>query len=175
MDEYINAPHCLPTATCTRFSRSAIMRMSPNSAALPTTKFETKNSPSSFSFFLPAAILTFFHFQLFVFAPRELRNLVLMDEANSLAPITGCQIADMFEEDTPQFYATCGRGSISCCFIPEGDVLILSLILGAKSSMRMLKHGLDVTEMAVTDLPGNANAIWTVKKHISGTLCFQVL
>lgn len=31
----------------------------------------------------------------FFFAPRELRNLVLVDELESLSPILGCHIADL--------------------------------------------------------------------------------
>ena len=30
---------------------------------------------------------------------------------------------------------------------------------------------LQVTEMAVSELPGNPNAVWTVKTNVSGTLC----
>ena len=51
-------------------------------------------------------------------------------------------------EDTPQVYAACGRGP--------------------RSSLRVLRHGLEVTEMAVSELPGNPNAVWTVKKRADG-------
>lgn len=51
-------------------------------------------------------------------------------------------------EDTPQVYAACGRGP--------------------RSSMRVLRHGLEVSEMAVSELPGNPNAVWTVKKRADG-------
>ena len=33
----------------------------------------------------------------FFFAPRQLRNLVLVDELESLSPILGCHIADLGE------------------------------------------------------------------------------
>ncbi|XP_015777088.1 PREDICTED: splicing factor 3B subunit 3-like [Acropora digitifera] len=81
----------------------------------------------------------------FFFAPRGLKNLVLVDEIESLAPVMSCQIADLANEDTPQLYAACGRGP--------------------RSSMRVLRHGLEVSEMAVSELPGNPNAVWTVKTH----------
>eukprot|EP00118_Oscarella_pearsei_P025484 m.308260 g.308260 ORF g.308260 m.308260 type:complete len:1220 (+) comp43647_c0_seq1:82-3741(+) len=84
--------------------------------------------------------------ETFYFAPRGLRNLVLVDEIENLAPITACQIADLTNEDTPQLYVACGRGP--------------------RSSLRVLRHGLEVSEMAVSDLPGNPNAVWTVKKTI---------
>uniref|UniRef100_H2ZPL8 DNA damage-binding protein 1 n=1 Tax=Ciona savignyi TaxID=51511 RepID=H2ZPL8_CIOSA len=79
----------------------------------------------------------------FFYAPRALRNLVLVDELDSLSPIMACQISDLANEDTPQLYVTCGRGP--------------------RSSLRILRHGLEVSEMAVSELPGNPNAVWTVK------------
>ena len=51
-------------------------------------------------------------------------------------------------EDTPQLYSACGRGP--------------------RSTLRVLRHGLEVTEMAVSELPGNPNAVWTVKKRADG-------
>ena len=84
----------------------------------------------------------------FFFAPRPLRNLVLVDELESLSPILCAQVADLANEDTPQIYAACGRGP--------------------RSSMRVLRHGLEVAEMAVSELPGNPNAVWTVKKRVDG-------
>lgn len=84
----------------------------------------------------------------FFFAPRPLKNLVMVDELHSYAPIIGCHVADLANEDTPQVYLLCGRGP--------------------RSSMRVLRHGLEVSEMAVSELPGNPNAVWTVKKRIDG-------
>ncbi|MGH0133154.1 UNVERIFIED_CONTAM: hypothetical protein FKN15_061304 [Acipenser sinensis] len=75
----------------------------------------------------------------FFFQPRPLKNLVLVDEQESLSPIMSCQIADLANEDTPQLYVACGRGP--------------------KSTLR-------VSEMAVSELPGNPNAVWTVRRHI---------
>ncbi|CAG0912665.1 unnamed protein product [Notodromas monacha] len=82
----------------------------------------------------------------FFFAPRGLRNLVLVDEQDSLSPILSCQIADLANEDTPQLYVACGRGP--------------------RSTMRVLRHGLEVSEMAVSELPGHPNAVWTVKRRV---------
>lgn len=80
----------------------------------------------------------------FFFGPRALKNLVLVDELESLSPILHCQIADLANEDTPQLYVACGRGP--------------------RSSLRILRHGLEVSVMAVSELPGNPNAVWTVKR-----------
>lgn len=89
----------------------------------------------------------------FFFAPRLLKNLVMVDELHSYAPILGCQVADLANEDTPQLYLLCGRGP--------------------RSSLRVLRHGLEVSEMAVSELPGNPNAVWTVKKRADGKLFNQ--
>ncbi|XP_065676216.1 splicing factor 3B subunit 3 isoform X2 [Hydra vulgaris] len=83
--------------------------------------------------------------ETFFFHARDLQNLVLVDEMESLAPIMHCQVADLANEDTPQLYAACGRGP--------------------RSSLRVLRHGLEVSEMAVSELPGNPNSVWTVKKN----------
>jgi len=32
----------------------------------------------------------------------------------------------------------------------------------------VLRHGLEVSEMAVSELPGNPDAVWTVKKKADG-------
>lgn len=80
----------------------------------------------------------------FFFAPRPLRNLVPVDEMDSLSPILDCQVADLANEDT-QLYMACGRGP--------------------RSTLRVLRHGLEVSEMAVSPLPGSPNAVWTVKKR----------
>ncbi|CAG2252578.1 splicing factor 3B subunit 3-like [Mytilus galloprovincialis] len=82
----------------------------------------------------------------FFFSPRSLKNLVQVDEVDSLSPIMNCQIADLANEDTPQLYTLCGRGP--------------------RSTLRVLRHGLEVSEMAVSELPGNPNAVWTVKKNV---------
>jgi splicing factor 3B subunit 3 len=85
--------------------------------------------------------------ETFFFSPRQLRNLVPVDEVYSLSPIMHLQVADVANEDTPQVIAACGRG--------------------ARSSLRVLRHGLEVSEMAVSELPGSPTAVWTVKKRIA--------
>lgn len=84
----------------------------------------------------------------FFFAPRPLRNLVRVDEIESLSPILSARVADLAGEDTPQLYMLCGRGP--------------------RSSLRVLRHGLEVSEMAISELPGNPTAVWTVKKRSDG-------
>jgi splicing factor 3B subunit 3 len=83
------------------------------------------------------------------FQPRDLRNIVPVDELPSLSPVLDVQIANIGNEESPQQYALCGRGS--------------------RSSFRILRHGLEVTEMAVSELPGNPHAVWTVRATAQGT------
>lgn len=62
--------------------------------------------------------------------------------------VSACHVADLTGEDTPQVYLACGRGP--------------------RSSLRALRHGLEVAEMAVSELPGSPNAVWTVRRHKDG-------
>ncbi|KAJ3669496.1 hypothetical protein LUZ60_011446 [Juncus effusus] len=86
-------------------------------------------------------------FQPVFFQPRGLRNLALIDQSESLMPIMDMKVMNLFEEETPQIFTLCGRG--------------------ARSSLRILRPGLAINEMAVSQLPGVANAVWTVKKNVN--------
>ncbi|KAJ3101047.1 Splicing factor 3B subunit 3 [Phlyctochytrium planicorne] len=79
------------------------------------------------------------------FQPRGLRNLTVVDEMDSLCPILDAKVLNLTDDDTPQIFTICGRG--------------------ARSSFRILRHGLEASEIAVSELPGNPNAIWTVKAN----------
>jgi splicing factor 3B subunit 3 len=79
------------------------------------------------------------------FKPRELVNLVLIDEIESLSPVLDSKVVDLCKEGAPQIYTLCGRG--------------------ARSSLRILRHGLAVAELAAPELPSNPSAVWAVKKH----------
>jgi len=80
------------------------------------------------------------------FELRPLKNLHLADEIDSLAPILDMKVLDLANEGTPQIYTTSGPAH--------------------RSSMRVLRHGLSITEMAVSQLPGNPNAVWTVRASL---------
>lgn len=78
-------------------------------------------------------------------ASMKLTNLLLTDSVTSLAPITDMIVDDITGmNESKQIYTLCGRGH--------------------QSSMRILKHGVAMSEMAVTDLPGRPVAVWTIKK-----------
>ncbi|EQC32637.1 hypothetical protein SDRG_09613 [Saprolegnia diclina VS20] len=75
---------------------------------------------------------------------RRLTNLAVVDTIDSLSPITQLLVDDLANEHTPQMYALCGRGN--------------------RSSLRVLRHGLSVTEVAASPLPGVAKAVWCLKQ-----------
>lgn len=78
------------------------------------------------------------------FKPSEiLNNLSLIDDISSLAPITDMLVDDILNIDSPQILTLCGKGN--------------------RSSLKILKHGISVTEMAVSELPGKPIAVWTIK------------
>lgn len=67
------------------------------------------------------------------FNPRGgegLKNLEIRDEMRNLAPINDMKIEDLTNEGAPQIYLACGRG--------------------AQGTLRTLRHGLSVAEMAVS-------------------------
>ncbi|KAF5187930.1 Splicing factor 3b subunit [Thalictrum thalictroides] len=86
-------------------------------------------------------------FQPVFFQPRGLKNLIRIDQVDSLMPIMDMKVANLFDEETPQIFTLCGRGP--------------------RSSLRILRPGLAVSEMAVSQLPGIPIAVWTVKKNIN--------
>jgi len=81
------------------------------------------------------------------FNPRKLKNLFLIEEIPSFSSINDMIVEDLVNEGSPQLYMVCGRGS--------------------RSSLRVLRHGLQVNEMASSPLPGKPIAIWTLKANIS--------
>ena len=80
-----------------------------------------------------------------VIEPRPLKNLLHVDDMESLCPIVDAKLVDPHKTGSPQIAALCGRGP--------------------RSTLRLLQHGLSVSEMAVSELPGNPNAVWTVRKR----------
>lgn len=77
------------------------------------------------------------------FYPRPLENLALVESVDSMNPLVDCKVANLTGEDAPQIYTVCGNG--------------------ARSTFRMLKHGLEVNEIVASELPGTPSAVWTTK------------
>lgn len=87
------------------------------------------------------------------FRPRALENLVVADEIESLDPILDSKVLNVLpNSDTPQIFTACGRG--------------------ARSTLRTLRHGLEVEESVSSDLPGIPNAVWTTKRKEDGNVDF---
>ncbi|CAH0482135.1 unnamed protein product [Peronospora belbahrii] len=78
------------------------------------------------------------------FPLRKLTNLALASFMPSLSPVMQLLVDDLANEQTPQMYALCGKGN--------------------RSSIRVLRHGLPITEMAASALPGVAKAVWCLKE-----------
>ena len=81
------------------------------------------------------------------FEPRfPLRNLDQIDTISSVSPVIDMKVANLLKEETPQIYCACGRGT--------------------RSSLRVLRPGLSVTEVASSVLKANATAVFTMKKNM---------
>eukprot|EP01125_Pyxidicula_operculata_P009280 TRINITY_DN305_c3_g1_i1.p1 TRINITY_DN305_c3_g1~~TRINITY_DN305_c3_g1_i1.p1 ORF type:complete len:1202 (+),score=317.43 TRINITY_DN305_c3_g1_i1:1768-5373(+) len=81
------------------------------------------------------------------FKPRPLKNLLLIDEIQSAQPVTDMVVENLLREETPQIITACSKAH--------------------RSSLRILRHGIAVTERAVSTLPGVPSAVWSIKTHIS--------
>ena len=77
------------------------------------------------------------------FYPRPAENLALVESIDSMNPLIDCKVANLTGDDAPQIYTACGNG--------------------ARSTFRMLKHGLEVNEIVASELPGIPSAVWTLK------------
>lgn len=80
------------------------------------------------------------------FTPSMLKNLRMVYTMESLAPVTGVLVGELAgNEVSPQIYTLTGRGP--------------------RSSLQTLRHGVAVTELAVSELPGVPGAIYTIKDN----------
>lgn len=81
-----------------------------------------------------------------IFTPSMLKNLRIVYTMESLAPVTGVLVGELAgNEVSPQIYTLTGRGP--------------------RSSLQTLRHGVAVTELAVSDLPGVPGAVYTIKDN----------
>ena len=79
------------------------------------------------------------------FAPRDLLNLALLDEHESMHPLLACEFADLHQEEAPQLYALCGRFVALATFLSFFPPFFLSFHLSfflSLSEQRALTHGL---------------------------------
>jgi splicing factor 3B subunit 3 len=78
-----------------------------------------------------------------LFKPRELKNLQKVDTITSLSPLLDFKVTDLLGETQPQIYALCGRAE--------------------RSTLRILRHGTPVNELAINPLPGACNRVFTIE------------
>ncbi|OAA62796.1 Cleavage/polyadenylation specificity factor, A subunit [Niveomyces insectorum RCEF 264] len=78
------------------------------------------------------------------FTPRSLVNLALVESIESMNPLLDARVVNVTRDgSSPQIYAATGNG--------------------ARSRLRILKHGLEVNEIVASKLPGTALSAWTTK------------
>ena len=81
------------------------------------------------------------------FQSGALRDLTLVESINGMKPLLASEVANLAgDEDAPQIYSACG--------------------IGVRSQFRMLKHGVEVNEIATLELPSTASAVWTTKLNV---------
>ncbi|OLY84346.1 Splicing factor 3B subunit 3 [Smittium mucronatum] len=104
-------------------------------------EFSSVDFPSSGDYLINSDTIVYFQ-------PHSLSCLSPVNEIESLMPILGGMIYNIADEETPQIFALCGKSA-------------------ASASLKVIRHGLEVTELAVSELPGNAQSLWTIKKSSS--------
>lgn len=82
---------------------------------------------------------------LFV-ASDKLQNLAIVDVIPSLAPLTDMLVADLHDEDASQIFALCGRNN--------------------RSTLRTLRHGVSINELASLEFPEKPTGVWAVKRSV---------
>lgn len=81
------------------------------------------------------------------FMPKVLSNLKESYTIESLCAMTDMKVQDLCEEGLPQIYTLCGKST--------------------RSSLRVLRHGLAVSEIALANLPAKPNGIWSIRGNNS--------
>ena len=89
------------------------------------------------------------------FMPRVLSNLNQLYTIESLSAITDLKVQDLCAEGIPQIYTLCGRST--------------------RASLRVLRHGLGVSEMAMASLPGKPNGLWSIRNNAGNTFDRYIL
>ena len=86
---------------------------------------------------------------LYYFQPHELRYMAAVEELDNLCPVIDAKLYNLIEDESPQIYALCGRG--------------------ARSTFRIMRRGLEASEMVSYPLPGNPTGVWSLKSGKNGT------
>jgi splicing factor 3B subunit 3 len=83
-------------------------------------------------------------------ATERLQNLAIVENIPSFAPLVDMLVTDLHDEDASQIYALCGRGN--------------------RSTLRTLRHGVSVQELASLDFPEKPTGVWTLKRTADDVL-----
>jgi splicing factor 3B subunit 3 len=81
---------------------------------------------------------------LVAFNSRGLKNIAPVDEIKNMGCITNMECVDLLDEGNPQIYLTCGRGPLT--------------------TLRIVRHGLQINQMADSPMPDAPTGIWTLKE-----------
>ncbi|XP_047324313.1 spliceosome-associated protein 130 A-like [Impatiens glandulifera] len=81
------------------------------------------------------------------FQPRKLKNLLRVNQAQSLMPIIDMKVDNLYGEIPPHIFTLCGSGP--------------------RSTLKILRPGLAVREIEKSYLHEVPTAIWTVKKNVN--------
>jgi splicing factor 3B subunit 3 len=123
-----------------QFERIDIEKIAPSFTSEETMDAFNRSSVAEKDFFTPLRAANI----VCKFTPTMLQNLRRIYTMQSLAPTTDVLVGELAgNEVSPQIYTLNGRGP--------------------RSSLRILRHGAAVTELAVSDLPGVPGAVFTVK------------
>lgn len=96
------------------------------------------------------------------FSPRPLTNLAKLDETASLAPITDMHVVMPSASATAA--AATGAAITGAAGVSAAAPQVLTLCgRGPRSTLRLLREGVAVSEIAQAPMPGNPMAIFTLK------------
>lgn len=79
---------------------------------------------------------------------HPLQHLSAVNEMENLSPVIDAKIYNLIDDDSPQIFALCGRGP--------------------RSTFRIMRRGLEVSELVSYPLPGSPTAVWTLRAKSSG-------
>ena len=99
---------------------------------------------------------------------KHLKHMALVDEWETASPLIDCRLIDGNSQGIPIRGPSSSSGHAITAVTGGGTTLPSFCALtgkGPRSALRILRYGLEVTEMAVTDMPGNPIRVWTLKSH----------
>lgn len=125
-----------------QFERIDIEKSAPSCTSEVVTDLFNRSSDSEKDFYTTSKAAEI----VCKYTPTTLNNLRRIYTMQSLAPTTGVLVGELAgNEVSPQIYTLNGRGP--------------------GSSLRILRHGAAVTELAVSELPGVPGAVFTVQDN----------